>query len=129
MQTWAWEMRAPAASRTWAGNSSAWTRWACWWGWRCGAECRGDWRALLHYCDASTHPQPNCPSPPTNLPIPDHPCTPLQLFGWELVMTCVLVSVVFAVAVAKPGHGNIGPLAVVRIPPESGAAAHAVVHA
>ncbi|KAL4437267.1 hypothetical protein ABPG75_004406 [Micractinium tetrahymenae] len=35
-----------------------------------------------------------------------------QLFGWELVMTFLLVSVVFAVAVSKPGHGNIGPLAV-----------------
>ncbi|KAL4855858.1 putative aquaporin TIP3-2 [Chlorella vulgaris] len=35
-----------------------------------------------------------------------------QLFGWELVMTFLLVSVVFAVAVTKPGHGNIGPLAV-----------------
>jgi glycerol uptake facilitator-like aquaporin len=36
-----------------------------------------------------------------------------QLFGWELVMTFLLVSVVFAVAVTKPGNGNIGPLAVV----------------
>jgi glycerol uptake facilitator-like aquaporin len=36
-----------------------------------------------------------------------------QLFGWELVMTFLLVSVVFAVAISKPGHGNIGPLAVV----------------
>ncbi|KAI7845299.1 hypothetical protein COHA_001142 [Chlorella ohadii] len=35
-----------------------------------------------------------------------------QLFGWELVMTFVLVSVVYAVAISKPGHGNIGPLAV-----------------
>lgn len=29
-------------------------------------------------------------------------------------MTFVLVSVVYAVAVSKPGFGNIGPLAVVR---------------
>ncbi|PSC73881.1 glycerol transport activity [Micractinium conductrix] len=35
-----------------------------------------------------------------------------QLFGWELVMTFVLVSVVYAVAISNPGHGNIGPLAV-----------------
>jgi glycerol uptake facilitator-like aquaporin len=36
-----------------------------------------------------------------------------QLLGWELVMTFLLVSVVFAVAISRPGHGNIGPLAVV----------------
>ncbi|EFN53106.1 hypothetical protein CHLNCDRAFT_26177, partial [Chlorella variabilis] len=35
-----------------------------------------------------------------------------QLFGWELLMTLLLVSVVYAVAISKPGHGNIGPLAV-----------------
>lgn len=35
-----------------------------------------------------------------------------QLFLWELIMTFVLVSTVYAVAVTKPGHGNIGPLAV-----------------
>lgn len=28
-------------------------------------------------------------------------------------MTFLLVSVVFAVAISRPGHGNIGPLAVV----------------
>ena len=35
-----------------------------------------------------------------------------QLFLWELIMTFVLVSTVYAVAVTRPGHGNIGPLAV-----------------
>ena len=30
-------------------------------------------------------------------------------------MTFLLVSVVYAVAISKPGHGNIGPLAVVRL--------------
>ena len=35
-----------------------------------------------------------------------------QLFGWELIMTLLLVSVVFAVAISKPGMGNIGPLAI-----------------
>lgn len=35
-----------------------------------------------------------------------------QLFLWEMIMTFVLVSTVYAVAVTKPGHGNIGPLAV-----------------
>lgn len=39
-----------------------------------------------------------------------------QLFGWELLMTLLLVSVVYAVAISKPGHGNIGPLAVVSGP-------------
>lgn len=29
-------------------------------------------------------------------------------------MTFLLVTVVYAVAISKPGHGNIGPLAVVR---------------
>lgn len=35
-----------------------------------------------------------------------------QLFGWELVMTFILVSVVYAVAVGEPSFGNVGPLAV-----------------
>lgn len=35
-----------------------------------------------------------------------------QLFGWELFMTFTLVSVVYATAVTKPGHGNIAPLAI-----------------
>ncbi|KAK9804678.1 hypothetical protein WJX73_009374 [Symbiochloris irregularis] len=35
-----------------------------------------------------------------------------QLFGWELIMTFILVSVVYAVAVGEPHFGNIGPLAV-----------------
>ncbi|KAK9830482.1 hypothetical protein WJX72_011971 [[Myrmecia] bisecta] len=41
-----------------------------------------------------------------------HPIGKSQLFWWETIMTFTLVSVVFAVAVTKPGHGNIGPLAV-----------------
>lgn len=44
-----------------------------------------------------------------------------QLFGWEVVMTFVLVSVVYAVAISKPGHGNIGPLVVVSGAPSAGA--------
>ena len=35
-----------------------------------------------------------------------------QAFGWEVVMTFVLVSTVYAVAVGEPSFGNIGPLAV-----------------
>lgn len=35
-----------------------------------------------------------------------------MLFGWETVMTFVLVSVVYAVAVGEPSFGNIGPFAV-----------------
>lgn len=35
-----------------------------------------------------------------------------MLFGWETVMTFVLVSVVYAVAVGEPSFGNVGPLAV-----------------
>ena len=35
-----------------------------------------------------------------------------MLFGWEIVMTFVLVSVVYAVAVGEPSFGNIGPFAV-----------------
>lgn len=35
-----------------------------------------------------------------------------MLFGWEIVMTFVLVSVVYAVAVGEPSFGNVGPLAV-----------------
>ena len=35
-----------------------------------------------------------------------------MLFGWEAVMTFVLVSVVYAVAVGEPSFGNVGPLAV-----------------
>ncbi len=35
-----------------------------------------------------------------------------QLFGWEVVMTFTLISVVYACGVAKPGHGSFTPLAV-----------------
>ena len=35
-----------------------------------------------------------------------------MLFGWETVMTFVLVSVVYAVAVGEPSFGNVGPFAV-----------------
>lgn len=35
-----------------------------------------------------------------------------QLWWWEAIMTFTLVSVVFATAVTKPGHGNIAPLAI-----------------
>ena len=35
-----------------------------------------------------------------------------MLFGWEAVMTFVLVSVVYAVAVGEPSFGNVGPFAV-----------------
>ncbi|KAK9822545.1 hypothetical protein WJX74_003389 [Apatococcus lobatus] len=40
------------------------------------------------------------------------PITTSQLFWWEAIMTFTLVSVVFATAVTKPGHGNIAGLAV-----------------
>ncbi len=68
----------------------------------------------VFHCRSSVH---GCPSPclasTSPRPTPG-PTALLQLFGWELVMTFVLVSVVYAVAISKPGHGNIGPLAVVR---------------
>ena len=35
-----------------------------------------------------------------------------QLFWWESIMTFVLVSVVYATAVTKPGHGSMAPLAI-----------------
>ncbi|KAK9804201.1 hypothetical protein WJX72_001022 [[Myrmecia] bisecta] len=38
--------------------------------------------------------------------------SPGQLFGWELMMTFVLVSVVYAVAVGEPNFGIVGPLIV-----------------
>ncbi|KAJ9506812.1 aquaporin [Haematococcus lacustris] len=34
------------------------------------------------------------------------------VFGWELMMTFLLVMTVYAAAVAKPGHGNTAPLAI-----------------
>lgn len=39
-------------------------------------------------------------------------CVAGMLFGWETIMTFVLVSVVYAVAVGEPSFGNIGPYAV-----------------
>ena len=36
----------------------------------------------------------------------------LQLYLWEALMTFVLVSVVYATAVTKPGHGSMAPLAI-----------------
>ncbi len=35
-----------------------------------------------------------------------------MLFGWETVMTFVLVSVVYAVAIGEPSFGVMGPFAV-----------------
>ena len=35
-----------------------------------------------------------------------------MLFGWEVIMTFVLVSVVYAVAIGDPSFGAMGPLAV-----------------
>lgn len=35
-----------------------------------------------------------------------------QLFGWETVMTFVLVSTVYAVAIGEPSFGVVGPFAV-----------------
>jgi aquaporin TIP len=35
-----------------------------------------------------------------------------NVFGWELLMTMLLVLVVYASAVAKPGHGNTAPIAI-----------------
>eukprot|EP00878_Enallax_costatus_P023408 GHUV01024897.1.p1 GENE.GHUV01024897.1~~GHUV01024897.1.p1 ORF type:complete len:242 (+),score=56.38 GHUV01024897.1:851-1576(+) len=35
-----------------------------------------------------------------------------QLFGWEVVTTFTLISVVYACGVAKPGHGSFTPLVV-----------------
>lgn len=35
-----------------------------------------------------------------------------QLYGWELIMTTLLIMVVYAVAVHRPGFGIVGPMAV-----------------
>ena len=35
-----------------------------------------------------------------------------MLFGWETVMTFVLVSTVYAVAIGEPSFGVVGPFAV-----------------
>lgn len=35
-----------------------------------------------------------------------------EVFGWEMMMTFLLVMTVYASAVAKPGHGNTAPLAI-----------------
>ena len=39
-------------------------------------------------------------------------CLTGMLFGWETVMTFVLVSVVYAVAIGEPNFGVMGPFAV-----------------
>jgi glycerol uptake facilitator-like aquaporin len=51
---------------------------------------------------------PGCFDPTTI----DQTITRSQLFGWEVVMTFTLISVVYACGVAKPGHGSFTPLAV-----------------
>ena len=38
--------------------------------------------------------------------------THAEVFGWEVMMTFLLVCTVYAAAVAKPGHGNTAPLAI-----------------
>lgn len=38
--------------------------------------------------------------------------TASELFGWESLMTMLLVLTVYAAAVTKPGHGNTAPLAI-----------------
>ncbi len=38
--------------------------------------------------------------------------TKSNIFGWELLMTMLLVLVVYASAVTKPGHGNTAPIAI-----------------
>lgn len=50
---------------------------------------------------------PGCFTHLTNRPI-----TIGQLFGWEFVMTTLLIMVVYAVAVHRPGFGIVGPMAV-----------------
>lgn len=40
-----------------------------------------------------------------------HMCAGM-LFGWELVLSFILVSVVYAVAIGEPSFGNIAPFAV-----------------
>jgi glycerol uptake facilitator-like aquaporin len=35
-----------------------------------------------------------------------------QLFGWEVMMTFTLISVVYACGIAEPGHGSFTPLVV-----------------
>ncbi len=35
-----------------------------------------------------------------------------QLWGWEVIMTFLLIAVVYAVACAQSNWGNIGPLAI-----------------
>ena len=38
--------------------------------------------------------------------------TRAQLFGWEVMMTFTLISVVYACGIAEPGHGSFTPLVV-----------------
>ena len=42
----------------------------------------------------------------------NRPITIGQLFGWELIMTTLLIMVVYAVTVHRPGFGIVGPMAV-----------------
>uniref|UniRef100_A0A7S0Y899 Aquaporin n=1 Tax=Polytomella parva TaxID=51329 RepID=A0A7S0Y899_9CHLO len=48
---------------------------------------------------------PGCFGPAANVTLGD-------VFGWETMMTFLLVLTVYASAVAKPGHGNTAPLAI-----------------
>lgn len=43
---------------------------------------------------------------------PSNGTTTSGVFGWETMMTFLLVMTVYAAAVAKPGHGNTAPLAI-----------------
>lgn len=46
------------------------------------------------------------------LPNEEKSVTAAMLFGWETVMTLVLVSTVYAVAIGEPSFGVVGPFAV-----------------
>ncbi|KAG2486531.1 hypothetical protein HYH03_014832 [Edaphochlamys debaryana] len=48
---------------------------------------------------------PGCFGPANNATLGD-------VWGWEVMMTFLLVMTVYAAAVAKPGHGNTAPLAI-----------------
>jgi aquaporin TIP len=48
---------------------------------------------------------PGCFGPGPNV-------TKSEIFGWEVMMTFLLVLTVYASAVVKPGHGNTAPLAI-----------------
>lgn len=42
----------------------------------------------------------------------DNSISNAQMFGWECIMTFILISTVYACGIAKPGHGSFTPLAV-----------------